>query len=104
MAVAGRTEAYTYTAPNRLQGAAGIWDSLTVGYDGVGNRTSEVLVLGGTTTSTYNYPRGSNLLSVDASAHLANATRRHLSQSTSRHAFPRRSNTFARVRVGSRWR
>jgi YD repeat-containing protein len=35
---------------------------LTYGYDGVGNRTSEVLTSGSSTTSAYNYPSGNNRL------------------------------------------
>jgi RHS repeat-associated protein len=63
-AVAGRNESYTYTPTNRLQNATGIWGSLTWSYDGVGNRTQEVLNDGSTvTTSGYGYPAGSNRLS-----------------------------------------
>ncbi len=58
-----RNETYVYTATNRLQEGDGIWGALTWAYDGVGNRTSEVLTSGGTTTtSTYSYPAGSNQL------------------------------------------
>ncbi|MEW6643057.1 MAG: RHS repeat-associated core domain-containing protein [Pseudomonadota bacterium] len=58
-----RNESYIYTATNRLQEGDGIWGALTWGYDGVGNRSFEVLTSGGTTTtSTYNYPVGSNQL------------------------------------------
>jgi RHS repeat-associated protein len=57
-----RSEAYTYTASNRLQEGDGIWGTLTWTYDGVGNRASEALTSGSTTTNTYNYPSGSNLL------------------------------------------
>jgi RHS repeat-associated protein len=58
-----RNEAYTYTASNRLQEGDGIWGTLVWTYDGVGNRTSEALTSGSTTTNTYNYPSGNNLLS-----------------------------------------
>ena len=58
-----RNETYTYTASNRLQEGDGIWGALTWGYDSVGNRSSEVLTSGSTTTNTYNYPTGSNKLS-----------------------------------------
>jgi RHS repeat-associated protein len=62
-AVAGRNESYTYTPTNRLLNATGIWGSLTWSYDGVGNRTQEVLNDGSTvTTSDYGYPAGSNRL------------------------------------------
>jgi RHS repeat-associated protein len=56
-----RSEAYTYTASNRLQEGDGIWGTLTWTYDGVGNRASEALTSGSTTTNTYNYPSGNNL-------------------------------------------
>jgi uncharacterized protein RhaS with RHS repeats len=60
-AVAGRDESYAYTASNRLQNADGIWGSLSYAYDGVGNRTSEILDDGATaTTSVYTYPATSN--------------------------------------------
>jgi RHS repeat-associated protein len=55
-----RTEAYGYTNANRLQTATGLWGSLTWGYDGVGNRASELLNAG--TTSAYTYPSISNKL------------------------------------------
>jgi RHS repeat-associated protein len=58
-----RNESYIYTATNRLQEGDGIWGTLTWGYDGVGNRSSEVLTSGGSTTTTYNYPTSSNQLS-----------------------------------------
>jgi RHS repeat-associated protein len=58
-----RSESYAYTAANRLQQGDGIWGTLTWNYDLTGNRTSEVLTSGSTTTSTYNYPGGNNLLS-----------------------------------------
>jgi RHS repeat-associated protein len=58
-----RSETYTYTASNRLQEGDGIWGTLTWTYDGVGNRASEALTSGSTTTNTYNYPSGNNLLS-----------------------------------------
>jgi RHS repeat-associated protein len=57
-----RSETYTYTASNRLQEGDGIWGTLTWSYDGVGNRASEALTSGSTTTSTYNYPSASNQL------------------------------------------
>ena len=47
---------------NRLQQGDGIWGTLTWAYDATGNRTSEVLTSGSTTTSTYNYPGTSNKL------------------------------------------
>jgi RHS repeat-associated protein len=63
-AVSGRNESYGYTASNKLQSANGIWSSLTWSYDGVGNRTQEVLDDGAAvTTSDYGYPAGSNRLS-----------------------------------------
>jgi RHS repeat-associated protein len=58
-----RNESYIYTPTNRLQEGDGIWGAVTWGYDSVGNRSSEVLALGGSTTNTYNYPTSSNLLS-----------------------------------------
>lgn len=58
-----RSESYTYSATNRLSEGGGIWSTLTWGYDGVGNRTSEALTSGSTTTWTYAYPTGSNKLS-----------------------------------------
>jgi RHS repeat-associated protein len=59
----GRSETYTYTNANRLEEGDGIWGTLTWAYDATGNRTSEVLTSGGTTTNTYNYPGGNNKLS-----------------------------------------
>ena len=53
---------YWYTATNRLQNAAGTFGSLTYYYDGVGNRTYEILTQGGTTTSVFGYPSDSNRL------------------------------------------
>ena len=53
---------YGYTAANRLQTASGIWGALAWSYDGVGNRTSEALTSGSTTTWSYTYPPTSNLL------------------------------------------
>lgn len=61
--VSGRSETYTYTNANRLQQGDGIWGTLTWAYDATGNRTSEVLTSGATTTNTYNYPGGNNKLS-----------------------------------------
>ena len=58
-----RNETYTYTSSNRLQEGDGTWGTLTWGYDSVGNRSSEVLTSGSTTTNTYNYLTGSNKLS-----------------------------------------
>jgi hypothetical protein len=58
-----RSEAYTYTASNRLQEGDGIWGTLVWTFDGVGNRASEALTSGSTITNTYNYPSTSNLLS-----------------------------------------
>jgi RHS repeat-associated protein len=58
-----RTESYGYTAANRLNSAGGIWASLAWSYDGVGNRSSEALTSGSTTTWTYAYPGGNNKLS-----------------------------------------
>jgi RHS repeat-associated protein len=58
-----RNESYIYIATNRLQEGDGVWGTLTWGYDSVGNRSSEALTSGGTTTNTYNYPSSSNLLS-----------------------------------------
>jgi RHS repeat-associated protein len=56
-----RNESYWYTATNRLQNADGIWGALTYYYDGVGNRTHEILDDGtSTTTSVLGYPSGSN--------------------------------------------
>jgi YD repeat-containing protein len=63
-AVSGRNEGYAYSNANRLQNATGPWDMLTYSYDLVGNRTSEALTQGSiTTTWSYAYPSGSNLLS-----------------------------------------
>jgi RHS repeat-associated protein len=63
-AVSGRNEGYAYTAANRLQNATGPWDTLAYSYDLVGNRTSEALTQGSTTTTwSYAYPSGSNRLS-----------------------------------------
>lgn len=58
-----RGETYVYTNSNRLQEGDGIWGTLTWFYDATGNRTSEVLTSGSTTTSTYNYPGTNNKLS-----------------------------------------
>jgi RHS repeat-associated protein len=58
-----RSESYVYTNANRLQEGDGIWGTLTWAYDATGNRTSEVLTSGSTTTNTYNYPGSSNKLS-----------------------------------------
>jgi RHS repeat-associated protein len=58
----GRSEAYTYTASNRVQEGDGIWGTLDWTYDGVGNRSSEELTTTSSTTNTYNYPGTSNLL------------------------------------------
>ncbi len=59
-----RSETYAYTPPaNRLQTAGGIWGSVAYGYDSVGNRTSETLTSGGTTTWTYASPPTNNKLS-----------------------------------------
>jgi RHS repeat-associated protein len=58
-----RSQIYSYTAANRLAQADGIWGTLTWTYDGVGNRTSEVLTSGSTTTNVFNYPSTSNRLS-----------------------------------------
>jgi RHS repeat-associated protein len=64
-----RDETYTYTNANRLQQGDGIWGTLTWAYDATGNRTSEVLTSGSTTTSTYNYPGTNNkLLSITQGA------------------------------------
>jgi YD repeat-containing protein len=41
----------------------GIWGALSYGYDSVGNRTSEALTTGTTTTWTYAYPPTNNKLS-----------------------------------------
>lgn len=51
-----------YTPANRLQNADGPWGALTYYYDGVGNRTYEILTQGATTTSVFNYPSNSNRL------------------------------------------
>lgn len=61
--VSARSETYAYTNANRLQQGDGIWGSLTWAYDATGNRTSEVLTSGSTSTSTYNYPGTNNRLS-----------------------------------------
>jgi YD repeat-containing protein len=58
-----RTETLGYTATNRLNSAAGIWGSLAWTYDDVGNRASEALTSGSTTTWTYAYPSTNNKLS-----------------------------------------
>jgi RHS repeat-associated protein len=64
-----RDETYTYTNANRLQQGDGIWGTLTWAYDATGNRISEVLTAGSTTTSTYNYPGTNNkLLSITQGA------------------------------------
>jgi RHS repeat-associated protein len=58
-----RTESYGYTPANRLQSAGGPWGALSYTYDVVGNRTSEALTQGSTsTTSNYAYPPASNRL------------------------------------------
>jgi YD repeat-containing protein len=57
-----RSETYTYTASNRLQEGDGIWGTLVWIFDGVGNRASEALTSGSTTTNTYNYPSGNSPL------------------------------------------
>jgi YD repeat-containing protein len=46
-----RSESYVYTTNNKLQEGDGIWGTLTWTYDGVGNRSSEVLSSGSTTAS-----------------------------------------------------
>jgi RHS repeat-associated protein len=61
--ISARTEGYGYSAANRLNSASGTWGSLGWSYDGVGNRTSEALTSGSTTTWTYAYPGTSNKLS-----------------------------------------
>ena len=58
-----RNEAYVYTAANRLQEGDGVWGTLNWTYDATGNRSSEVLTSGSSTTNTYNYPSGNNRLS-----------------------------------------
>jgi YD repeat-containing protein len=50
-------------AANRLNSASGIWGSLAWTYDGVGNRASEALTSGSTTTWTYAHPSTNNKLS-----------------------------------------
>jgi YD repeat-containing protein len=55
-----RSEAYVYTASNRLQQGGGIWGTLSWSYDGVGNRTSEALSPG--YSNTYNYAGSNNQL------------------------------------------
>jgi RHS repeat-associated protein len=62
-AIAARSESYVYTTTNRLSQAGGLWGILNWGYDSVGNRTSEALTSGSTTTWTYTYPSISNKLS-----------------------------------------
>ncbi|HVX98389.1 MAG TPA: hypothetical protein VHA55_01195 [Pseudorhodoplanes sp.] len=62
-AVRGRNESYGYTAANRLNASPGPWGSLAYTYDGVGNRLTEALTSGLTTTWTYAYPSTSNKLS-----------------------------------------
>ena len=58
---AGNSQSFVYTTNNRLQDAGGPWGDLTFLYDGVGNRTSRALTVGGvTTTQTYAYPATSN--------------------------------------------
>ena len=39
----GNTESYSYTPSRRLQNGSGAYGALTDSYDGVGNRTQEVL-------------------------------------------------------------
>src|SRR6266568_674430 len=59
-----RNESYWYTASNMLQNADGKWGSLTYYYDGVGNRTYDILTVGATTTtSVLGYPSTSNRVS-----------------------------------------
>ena len=93
-AVSGRNENYTYTAANRLQNADGPWGTLTYGYDGVGNRTSEVLTVGGDgVTSSYAYPTGTNKLSTvtpggGAGAHASRTTPPATSRPTTAPASP----------------
>jgi RHS repeat-associated protein len=60
--ISARTEGYGYSTANRLNSASGTWGSLAWTYDGVGNRTSEALTSGSTTTWTYAYPGTSNKL------------------------------------------
>jgi RHS repeat-associated protein len=58
-----RTESFAYTPANRLQSADGLWGTLNYTYDLVGNRASEALTQGSTTTTaTYAHPSGSNRL------------------------------------------
>jgi hypothetical protein len=54
------SEAYAYTASNRLQQGGGIWGTLNWTYDGVGNRTLEALSPG--YSNTYNYAASNNQL------------------------------------------
>ncbi len=53
----------SYTPANRLATATGPWGSTNYGYDGVGNRLTEVTTSGTTTTRVLRYPGTSNLLS-----------------------------------------
>jgi RHS repeat-associated protein len=58
-----RNESFWYTAAGRLQNASGIYGALTYYYDGVGNRTYEILTQNSTaTTNVYGYPSNNNLL------------------------------------------
>ena len=57
------TETYGYDARQMLSGADGPWGALFWLYDGVGNRTNQTLISGGTVTDSYSYPSLSNRLS-----------------------------------------
>jgi YD repeat-containing protein len=57
---AANNETYSYTATNRLEDTTGPWGSLDFVTDGVGNRTSQVLTSGTTTTDVYALFTGTN--------------------------------------------
>lgn len=55
------SQSFWYTASRRLQNASGSYGDYTYYYDGVGNRTYEILTQGGVTTTRHeDYPGGSN--------------------------------------------
>jgi len=53
------TQSFSYAATNRLATASGVYGAYSWSYDGVGNRTQEVL---GSATNVYSLPVGSNRL------------------------------------------
>ena len=59
---AANSQTFGYSAANRLNAASGVYGSKSWTYDGVGNRTGETTVSGGTTIDTYTLSATSNRL------------------------------------------